>query len=370
MSKHSFLSLVGVLLFSFIYLSACENPGNSLEESVAPYLELQAVDGASNVTMTVNRGAAQGLDSYFAIDFTNFDSNGIVPEGLTEGWCLDYSRPIEQNNDVHQGVKMFNTHGSEDWKSANYLMNIKDELKQNDPSLTYKEIQVALWSLIKVPSFDVDKALSDGTMPSRMMTNGAPNFNVEKTKGIVKKVQAEVNAFTYKPGTPVIVYSNVSDVKQPVGGVFGETAWAFSPNVDGTVNTDISKEFCGNNGTHSNKWGWSNGTFNKGDTATFDIVAGAGNCNIEGRDIVGSIMFNYQADGTLKYTLSLTVDNDFEDLHIHAGEDILPVKSNGNGGFESGYNSFYKRDLDGGTGTITGDIEDIDGTIYIAVHLG
>ena len=173
MSTHSFLSLIGVLLFSFMYLSACENPGNSLEESVAPYLELQAVEGASDVTMTVNRGTAMGIDSYFAVDMMNFDSDGFITEGLKEAWCLDYQKPIDQNNDVHTGIKMYNTFGSDNWKPANYLMNIKDELKAADPSLTYKEIQVALWSLIEVPSFNIDKAISEGSMPSRMMTNAA-----------------------------------------------------------------------------------------------------------------------------------------------------------------------------------------------------
>src|SRR6056297_1212757 len=237
MGNKSYLILSGVLLLSILFWSACNNPGSSLEESVKPYLELQAVDGASNVTMTVNRGTTQGLDSYFAVDFTNFGSNGIVSEGLKEGWCLDYQRAIDQNNDVHEGIKMFNTFGSENWKPANYLMNIKDELKQNDPSITYKEIQVALWSLIEKPSFNIDKALSEGTMPSRLMTNGTPNFSVEKTKGIINKVRNEVDDFVYKPGTPVIVYSNMASEYQDGGFVTGETAWAFSPNpTDGSVN--------------------------------------------------------------------------------------------------------------------------------------
>ena len=220
MGNKSYLILSGILLLSILFWSACNNPGSSLEESVKPYLELQAVDGASNVTVTVNRGAAKGLDSYFAVDFTNFESNGIISEGLTEGWCLDYQKPIDQNNDVHEGIKMFNTFGSENWKPANYLMNIKNELKQNDPSLTYKEIQVALWSLIEVPAFNIDKVLAEGSMPSRLMTNGTPNFNIEKTKGIINKVRNEVDDFVYKPGTPVIVYSNtIVDDHQDMGTV-------------------------------------------------------------------------------------------------------------------------------------------------------
>jgi len=363
MGNKSYLILSGVLLLSILFWSACNNPGSSLEESVKPYLELQAVDGASNVTMTVNRGTTKGLDSYFAVDFTNFDSNGIVREGLTEGWCLDYQKPIDQNNDVHEGIKMFNTFGSENWKSANYLMNIKNELKQNDPSITYKEIQVALWSLIEKPSFNIDKALSEGTMPSRLMTNGSPNFSVEKTKGIINKVRNEVDDFVYKPGTPVIVYSNTAEDDQDTGFVSGETAWAYSPSDDGSVDSDISTEFCDNTAISGNNWGWVNGTYSESsDEVTLNVIAGAGGCDLDKGTYVGTFTFTYDS-GVLDYTLDLTVDNDFSELQIYASTAML--SSSAPGSFPTNIN------IDSGIGSTTGEITGLSGNdIYIAVHLG
>lgn len=361
MGNKSYLILSGVLLLSILFLSACNNPGSSLEESVQPYLELQTVDGASNVTMTVNRGASQGLDSYFALDFTNFESDGIVKEGLTEGWCLDYQKPIDQNNDIHEGIKMFNTFGSENWKPANYLMNIKNELKQNDPSITYKEIQVALWSLIEIPAFNIDKALSEGTMPSRLMTNGSPNFSVEKTKGIINKVRNEVDEFVYKPGTPVIVYSNTAEKDQDTGFVSGETAWAFAPNSDGSVNSNISTEFCDNDDISGNNWGWVNGQFSNGASGTFDVIAGAGKCDVSKGTIVGTFSFTYN-NGDLDFTLDLTVDNDFSELQIYASSQMLTSSAPGGLG--------YNEDIDGGIGTFSDEINGLSDDIYIAVHLG
>lgn len=360
MGNKSYLILSGVLFLSILFWSACNNPGSSLEESVKPYLELQSVDGASNVTMTVNRGTSQGLDSYFALDFTNFESKGLIKEGITEGWCLDYQKAIDQNNDVHEGIKMFNTFGSENWKPANYLMNIKDELKNNDPSITYKEIQVALWSLIEKPSFNIDKALSEGSMPSRLMTNGTPNFNVEKTKGIINKVRNEVDDFVYKPGTPVIVYSNTAADDQDTGFVSGETAWAFASD-DGSVNSSISTEFCDNNAISGNNWGWVNGTFLPGDSGTFDVIAGAGGCDINNGTLVGTFTFTY-AVGELNFTLDLTEDNDFTELQIYASNQMLT--SSAPGGF--GYNE----DIDGGISSFSDEIDGLSDAIYIAVHLG
>lgn len=221
--KYNILMLMCLLLTCAFYMSACQDSVNpSLEESVAPYLELEAIDGASNTNITVNRGDAHGLDSYFAFDLSNIETNGLIREGVIEGWCLEWNKPIRQNNDVHQGVELYNTFGSDTWKAPNYLMNIKKELKDNDPDLTYKEIQVALWSLIDEPAFNIDKVLQDGRMPSRMMTNGQPNFDVDKTKEIVNRVRNEVKGFDYKPGGPVIVFSRTEDDQQNVGGVTGE----------------------------------------------------------------------------------------------------------------------------------------------------
>ena len=377
--------LMGVIVFGLLFIVSCQNPGNSLEESVAPYLELQEVDGASNVTMTVNRGTAQGMDSYFAVDFTNVESDGLVSEELTEGWCLDYQKPIAQNNDVHTGIKMFNTFGSKNWKPANYLMNIKDDLQKADPSLTYKEIQIALWSLIEKPAFNLDKALAEGSMPSRLLTNGAPNFSVEKTRRIIDKVRSEVEDFNYKPGTPVIVYSNTAIDDQDVGYVSGQSAWGFSSK-DGAVDSEISTEFCGSDLIQGNKWGWTNGTFASGSSGTFDLIAGAGNCDLSKGEYVGTFSFSYQ-NGVLNYTLSLNVYNDFKNLHIHAGNDPLPKKGNKGNGKGGGKNkkSEYtaapgqfiypttidvQPDSDGTPGIKKGVITGLNGDIYIAVHLG
>ena len=384
MTKNSFYGFISLALISFIFISSCENPGNSLEESVAPYLELQAVDGASNTSITVNRGVTQGLDSYFALDFSNIEPNGLITEGLTEGWCLDWTKPIQQNNDVHAGIKMFNTHGSDNWKPANYLMNIKDELKQADPSLTYREIQVALWSLIKVPSFDIDNALSKGTMPSRMMSDGAPNFSVKKTKQIVSRVRSEVNDFEYKVGTPALAYSKMSDLQQPPGGIFGESAWGIAINDNNQVDTNKSIEFCKNEWdgkTMPEKWGWSNGTYTEGSSGTLALYAGAGGCDINGTDAKYAGTFSFSYDGNkLNFTLNLEIENDFKDLHIHAGNEVLPLHNNGKkyqgapGQFDFPYDIEIENDdlekKDDNIGSFTKEIEGLSGDIFISVHLG
>lgn len=229
--KREILTLLALLFAGALFFSACQNTtNNSFEDTVEPYMELQAINEASNTTITLNRGDAKGLDSYFSFDISNVNENKFVREGLTEGWCLEWDKPISQNNDVHRGIEMYSTYGSKTWKPANYLMNIKRELKDNDPSLTYKEIQVALWSLIETPEFNLDKVLANNQMPARMMKNGQPDFSVSKVKGIVDKVRSESADFNYGFGSDYFVFAKTGHDDQNGGHTTtkcGETAWAF-----------------------------------------------------------------------------------------------------------------------------------------------
>jgi len=219
MKSKSIISIT-VLLLLLGAVSSCDNSLNTdIEQTLSPYLELDAIDEASNTTLTIRKGAAAGLDSYFAFDVSNVKTNGIISEGLVAGWCLEWNKPIAQNNDRHDGVEAYSTFGSEKWKPVNYLMSIQNKLKREDPSLTYKEIQVSLWSLIDVPRFDMDEVLASGRMPSRLMTNGLPNFSVSKVKEIVDRVRSNVDAYTYSESSPFMVFARTEDSSQNGGFV-------------------------------------------------------------------------------------------------------------------------------------------------------
>ncbi|NBC27859.1 MAG: hypothetical protein GVY08_13425 [Bacteroidetes bacterium] len=219
--KASATRILSVLFFAALfYMAACDNSTNTdLEETLAPYLELEAIEGASNTTLTIQKGEDAGLDSYFAFDVSNVENNGIISEGLVEGWCLEWNKPIDSNNDRHDGIESYSTFGSDTWKPVNYLMSIKDQLKEEDPSLTYREIQVAIWSLIDVPEFNVDEVLAEGNMPSRMMSDGEPNFSVSKVKEIVDHVRTNSDAFTYSGNSPYMVFARTDDDSQNGGFV-------------------------------------------------------------------------------------------------------------------------------------------------------
>lgn len=218
MKVHRILTIPALLAAILFYSAACESTvNNNFEESLAPYLELEAIQGASNTTITIRKGDSVGMESYFAFDVSNISNNAIVKEGLKEGWCLEWHKPIGSNGDIHRGIDTYSTYGSETWKPLNYLLSIKNQLKAEDPSLTYKEIQVSIWSLIEEPRFDLDQVMASGNMPSRMLTNGQPNFSIEKVKAIIKKVRLESSNYTYSASTPYLIYAHTNDNSQNGG---------------------------------------------------------------------------------------------------------------------------------------------------------
>lgn len=331
--------LFSILCASIFYFSACQNNITpSLEESIAPYLELQSIEEASNSTITVNRGNALQFDSYFAFDISKIHANPFLKEGFTEGWCLEWNQPIAQNNDSHHGIQMYSTYGSSNWKPANYLMNIRSEIQAADPSITYKEIQVALWSVIESPAFDLDQVLQNGQMPSRLMKDGQPNFSVKKVKEIVNRVRSEVSEFDYNEQTSFFVFAHTGEDTQDVGVIkdpdSGINCDCSNPveQSDGTIIIRDGETRCLDREFNGSVQFETGGTLNVCSTAHFQNISGnqPGIVNItETADVtVGNWNNNYSSDeinnwGALSFTGWTTVNQgkltNYGDVTVNGG---------------------------------------------------
>lgn len=299
--------LLTMVCTGLLYFSACQNNvSTTLEDSVAPYLELQSIQEASNSTVTVNRGAAMQYDSYFAFDISNIETNSFLKEGFTEGWCLEWDKPIAQNNDSHHGIEMYSTFGSNNWKSANYLMNIRNEIQAEDPSITYKELQVALWSVIETPAFELDDVLRNNRMPSRLMKNGQPDFSVKKVKQIVNRVRSEVTEFDYDDQASFFVFANTGEgnqnvgvIKDPESGISCDCSNPVTQS-DGTIVIHDGETRCLDQEFSGSVQFETGGTLNVCSTAHFQNISGnaAGIVNItETGDVtVGNWNNNSSAD--------------------------------------------------------------------------
>jgi len=76
-----------------------------------------------------------------------------------------------------------------------------------------------------------------------------------------------------------------------------------------------------------NRWGWTIGPLSEGEY-TYDIYAGAGQCDIEKGTLVGTVDVSY-TDGDVDITYNIDPQYDVEETHSYAGNNIVPTKKNG-----------------------------------------
>lgn len=193
------LMLLTASLSLLLIFSSCKNltgESGELTETLDPIENVTPIAGAENSTINVNRTS----DSYFRLGFTNVQSNGIISEGMVgEGWCIDWQKPIDSNNGTYDNIQLYSTFNVESWNPTNYLFNIVEDLKDADPELNYRDIQAVVWSLRGFPKFNLDQiALED--LPSRMVTDGEPNFSYDKVRTILEIVEAGHKQFDFTEG--------------------------------------------------------------------------------------------------------------------------------------------------------------------------
>jgi hypothetical protein len=193
-----YVLLISILVFN----SSCRGitSNQPIEDLFEPISEVAFINGTENTILTVNRSQ----DSYFLLEFTNVGSNSILQDGEGEGWCIDWQKPIDSNGGMYNDIRLYSTFNVKKWNPVNFLLNIKHHLKSADPEITYREIQLAIWSLQGFPKFDLETVeLND--LPSRMLQNGQPAFNAGKVQQILEIVEAGHRDFAFIAGTKYAV---------------------------------------------------------------------------------------------------------------------------------------------------------------------
>ena len=344
--------IIGVL-FAF---SSCEqSTSTTFEESFQSVKQVTPLIGAQNTKMDLQLGDQN--DSFFTVSLNDGSAK--------EAWCIEWNE--DASFGLNEGTELFSTKGQDAWKELNYFMAIKDDLKAQDPELTYKEIQVVIWSLIDKPSFDVDKISTYENISERIYKDGQPQFDVQKVKDIVNDVHQyfEENknkswfwwwnyflVFIQNDGQTVMVES--------------ETAYAYGGEPLAKCFIDEVPNLS------SNKWGWTNGPLTEGEYE-FDMYAGAGQCDINKGTLVGKLIVDYSG-GTAVVTYRMTETSDFTDelytliaTQLHIGNDLLPTKKNGSYTAAPGQYGYVDTDHEDIT-EFTYTVNGLSGDIYIAAH--
>lgn len=140
-----------------------------------------------------------------------------------------------------------------------------------------------------------------------------------------------------------------------------------TPPVVGACETSFaygnSYATCFNNITSTPRWGWSNGPIPEG-SYTFDIYAGAGQCDLSKGQLVGSMQIEY-ASGTLSATYSTLPGFIMSETHFYAGSDPLPSKNGEYTVAPGQYGNIHELDLSSeDTFTISG----LSGSVNVVAH--
>src|SRR6056297_2018923 len=171
-----FIVILVLLSTALLLTNACNDSLSAgFEESFDLFTDLELIPGTEESVVTINKGTDDAKDGYFKISVNNIQSNTHLFPGTHEAWCLEWKKDLRSSGDVHRGVKWYSSGNNDKWKPLNYFFSIRDALKSNDPSLTFREIQAVVWVLAGemgiAPVFDVMN-LPVAELPSDLRSNG------------------------------------------------------------------------------------------------------------------------------------------------------------------------------------------------------
>lgn len=327
------LPAIAVFALTIGFVSCDVTSEKSLEESLEVIPSVQAITGAQNTTIAVTKGSS----SYFEIDFSEVIPNEYIDNSKREAWCIAYNQPIRSDGDVYEGLSIYYAEG-EKWQPIRRLLGAKDQLVKENPDITYKEIQVAIWSLLEFPKFDLDNITVD-QIPSRMVTDGEFNFDKELARSLIefsssengvsnKQVASKLRTDDTTDAEICVIYTD--EETQTVIVPCMDTFWAYGEYSFRDESLEIFED---------GQWGWIY-VFrpdNENPSST-PLIAGAGEDDgtmtaEELQDYwVGSL--NVELSGT---TLAIVYEasglNQFKEAHLWVGCDFteeLPVNDGGN----------------------------------------
>lgn len=360
-SIYSFLMLIAILLIS---ISSCEPTTNiGLEESFRYVKTTTPIEAAQNTDINIQTNNQS--DSFFMVT--------LADGSLRKGWCIEWNDEYIEGD--QKGVNFYSTKGHSQWSVLNYFMGIKDQLQAEDPDLTFREIQVIIWSLLDNPAFDVDKIAEYDNIPSNIYSNGQAHFNIEKVKTIVNQVNnnSSLAKSTLSERGVTIIENDGQTIM-----VEDETAFAVKTTtsngektVDANYSTCFDEEIIEN--VSFNNWGWTNGPIAEDSgEPTFDIYAGAGQCDLNKGTLVGKLTVNY-SNGSLTVTYTMTETSAFDDAlytlletHLYVGSSPYPTLANSNYTVAPGQYGYQQTHDD--ITEYTYEIDGLSGDIYFIAH--
>jgi hypothetical protein len=377
----TFLILTLVSVLAFVACDVISEKG--LEESLDTVPNVSIIKGAENANITVNGGD----NSFFKVDVKNVEWNTLISNGAKEGWCIAWKDPISSNNATYEGLGIYSTAGDKQFKDVNRLFTIKNSLMRADPDITWREIQVAIWSLVPFQSFDMNMPVDE--LPGSFVRDGQANFDKEKVQFIVDAVRGKTTAKTAQfPGlmnsetsgsTKTMCVIGTNSDTQTIIVPCDETAYAYggtreadydgtAGNTDGGVSLDpYAHCFPDDEEISATQWGWSNGKLGQG-TYTFPLYAGAAQCNLSKGQYSGDVEIVYEGS-TVTVTFKAAAGTSFyqndgkSETHLYVGSTKMPSTGAAPGRYPQNDNVTESSDTE-----VKYVVNNVSGEIYVIAH--
>lgn len=185
MHHNAIASLITGLVFSVLFIQSCEPYSNSgIEKSVEFIESTVPITEAQNVTMDLGSGVNNF--ALHRIELSNIEPNTMISNGVKRSWCIEWD--ISSISGIQHNVKLHSTEGQAYWRKLNYLLNRIDNLRETYPQLTYKEIQVVIWSIVDYKPFVMDEIPDYRNFPGNFYKDGEYLFDVSLAKEILQQV--------------------------------------------------------------------------------------------------------------------------------------------------------------------------------------
>ncbi|PWN07831.1 hypothetical protein [Rhodohalobacter mucosus] len=369
-----------VLAFTIITFVACDvTSEKALDESLEPVPNVTAIEGAENASVRVNNGTT----SNFTVDIQNVEWNTLISNGEREAYCIAWKDPISRNDAIYEEVGVYSTEDDEKFADINRLFSIKNELMNNDPELTWREIQVAIWVLAPFQDFDMNMPVSE--LPEEVRSNGQANFDKEKVQFIVDAVLNRSSAKTvegfdgsadfwsFKKKKTMCVIGTDKDTQSLITPC-DETAFAYGgnhdadyagiagiPGLDGYANCFPESPF-----RAPARWGWTNGKLEEGEYE-FPLYAGAGLCNLSKGQYSGDVKIDYN-DGKASVTFTASDGTSFLETHLHVSNHPLPRLRNGRITLAPGQYASNDDVVSITETEVIYEVNGLDGDVYVIAH--
>jgi hypothetical protein len=148
------LSPIILVIFLFTSCDMEDNPVGTFGDIMNKVPRFEPIDGAGNVTVRVTD---DGVTSTFKVNISNLGANTPLYEGDYIGWCGLWQAPIGSDGREYNGVTIYSTLGDKNFNNVNYLLNKRRTYENTIEDVTHREIQAALWLLLKYKEYNIDE---------------------------------------------------------------------------------------------------------------------------------------------------------------------------------------------------------------------